>query len=304
MGVYMAWEARHVKVQVLNDSQYIGICVYSAFSSAVIVVLSNFLPDYPTFSYLATTSSILTSTTITLFLLFLPKLKGVLGRVESDDPIMQSMGLKYEYNTRRFVTDDPKELTYRMEVQNKVYKCEIKALDEEIARLEELLAHPTSSGDIYTISSTKNQPIVLLTVPTQSAGRASWPSAHKITFPKKNSFGSDAKLNFQDHLSEKSKLKKLKELFGSIPAVWHSPSSNVDVSFIGEKKGVPRGSLSVEECCASSLKPQSDPEFLTHSLSPPEELLTIKSNSASTVVVPEFRSRKVVFTEEHRKTGY
>lgn len=293
----MAWEARHVKVQVLNDSQYIGICVYSAFSSAVIVVLSNFLSDYPTFSYLATTSSILSSTTITLFLLFLPKLKGVLGRVESDDPIMQSMGLKYEYNTRRFVTDDPKELTYRMEVQNKVYKCELKALDEEIARLEELLSRPRGSGEIYTISNTKNQPMVLLTVPAQSSGRASWPSAHRITFPKKNSFGSDVKLNkdFQEPLTEKSKLRKLKELFGSIPTVWRNPSSNVDESCDVTEKGVPQGSAN-DKAGASNVKPQSDPEFITHTLSPPGELLSFKSNSAS-AVAPEFRSRKVVFKD-------
>lgn len=113
MGVYMAWESRHVKVALLNESQYIGISVYSAFSCAVIVVLSNFLTEYPTFSYIATTTSILASTTVTLFLLFLPKLKSVFGRVESEDPIMQSMGLKFECNTRRMATDDARELAYR-----------------------------------------------------------------------------------------------------------------------------------------------------------------------------------------------
>lgn len=295
MGVYMAWETRHVKVQVLNDSQYIGICVYSAFSSAVIVVLSNFLSDYPTFSYLATTSSILSSTTITLFLLFLPKLKGVLGRVESDDPIMQSMGLKYEYNTRRFVTDDPKELTYRMEVQNKVYKCELKALDEEIARLEELLSRPRSSGEIYTISSSNNQPMVLLTVPNQSSGRASWPSAHRIAFPKKNSFGSDVKLTTDIHEqhSEKIKLRKLKELFGSIPTVWRRPSSSANVS---DSKGVTQGAA-IGPDCASNVKPQSDPEFITRTLNPLEEMQQLKSNSASAVAA-ELKSRKVVFNNK------
>lgn len=162
----MAWEARHVKVQGLNDSQYIGICVYSAFFSAVIVMISNFLSEYPTFTYLATTGSILASTTLTLFLMFLPKLKGVLGRVESEDEIMKSMGLKCEYNTRRFLVQDDGELRYRVEIQNRVYKSEIEALDKEIARLEELIRNSkdTKPEEIYTISNaeTKHVPAIFI----------------------------------------------------------------------------------------------------------------------------------------------
>ncbi|RZB39861.1 gamma-aminobutyric acid type B receptor subunit 2, partial [Asbolus verrucosus] len=136
MGVFMAWETRHIKVQALNDSQYIGICVYSAVFSAIITVLTSFTNEYVVLSYLARTISILTSTTLTLFLLFFPKLKSVFGRPHCQDPIMQSMGLKIEYNTRRFINNDPKEQILRLEIQNKVYKCELAALDLEIARLE------------------------------------------------------------------------------------------------------------------------------------------------------------------------
>lgn len=219
MGVYMAWETRHIKIQVLNDSQHIGISVYSAFSSAIVVVLSAFLSEHPTFSYLATSCSILASTTITLFLLFLPKLKGV---VEDDDPILQSMGLKFEYNTRRLVTNDTaRELAYRVQVQNKVYKCELEALEAEIVRLEQLLETP----NVYTISKRVGV--------------------------------------------EKSSVKDLIKLFGS--------ALNVNkVRRVDEMRE----------------KPQSDPEFVTHTLLSPEDLLVLGSYKARSVSTIEHTEKK------------
>jgi gamma-aminobutyric acid type B receptor len=61
------------------------------------------------------------------------------------------MGLKMECNTRRFVTDDRRELQYRVEVQNRVYKKEVAALDAEILKLEKML-ESNSSASSSTIS--------------------------------------------------------------------------------------------------------------------------------------------------------
>lgn len=61
------------------------------------------------------------------------------------------MGLKIECNTRRFVMDDSKEIHYRVEVQNRVYKKEMAALDDEIRKLETLILEPQISS---TSSST------------------------------------------------------------------------------------------------------------------------------------------------------
>ncbi|XP_017770672.1 PREDICTED: gamma-aminobutyric acid type B receptor subunit 2 isoform X2 [Nicrophorus vespilloides] len=161
MGVYTAWETRRIKVDALNDSQYIGISVYSTFFASLVVFVTHFLTDYILLSYIARTFSILTSTTITLLLLFVPKLKSVLFEDGEDkDQVMQSMGLKIECNTRRLRIDDPHEIAYRMEVQNKVYRCEIQALDKEIAILEGLLRRQSSSPNYPKVS------------------RASWPSTH------------------------------------------------------------------------------------------------------------------------------
>lgn len=64
------------------------------------------------------------------------------------------MGLKMECNTRRFVVDDRRELQYRVEVQNRVYKKEIQALDAEIRKLERLLESGLTTASTTTSSST------------------------------------------------------------------------------------------------------------------------------------------------------
>lgn len=78
VGVYMAWETRHVKIPALNDSQYIGISVYGAvITSASVVVLANLLSERVTLAFIIITSIILTSTTATLCLVFLPKMNDI-----------------------------------------------------------------------------------------------------------------------------------------------------------------------------------------------------------------------------------
>lgn len=240
MGVYMAWETRNVKIQALNDSQYIGICVYSAISSAVVVILSNFLSQNTIISYLATTSSILISTSITLFLLFLPKLRAVLGG-DKEDPIMESMGLKLESNTKRMVLDDPRESSHRVEIQNKVYRSEIEVLDKEIERLENLLLRYANSTDgingnlvsvPFTISDKENS-WVKLDVPTTTWSRE---------FKKKQLFMSENALHKSSMLGLDNTIAKFRNFVGSIPTVWNSlqncsksPRSNPDVSLNGSK---------------------------------------------------------------------
>ncbi|KAH8266473.1 hypothetical protein KR044_002298, partial [Drosophila immigrans] len=155
VGVYMAWETRHVKIPALNDSQYIGVSVYSVvITSAIVVVLANLISERVTLAFITITALILTSTTATLCLLFIPKLHDIWARNDIIDPVIHSMGLKMECNTRRFVVDDRRELQYRVEVQNRVYKKEIQALDAEIRKLERLLESGLGTASTTTSSST------------------------------------------------------------------------------------------------------------------------------------------------------
>ncbi|KAH8413015.1 hypothetical protein KR009_007419, partial [Drosophila setifemur] len=155
VGVYMAWETRHVKIPALNDSQYIGVSVYSVvITSAIVVVLANLISERVTLAFITITALILTSTTATLCLTFIPKLHDIWARNDIIDPVIHSMGLKMECNTRRFVVDDRRELQYRVEVQNRVYKRELQALDAEIRKLERLLESGLAAGNNANANST------------------------------------------------------------------------------------------------------------------------------------------------------
>lgn len=265
----MAWETRHVKIPSLDDSGYIGICVYSVVSSAIVVVLSNLISDYTTLSYLATALSILLSTTITLVLLFFPKLRAVLGRVDGqEDAVTQSMGLKTECNTRRLIFDDHREILYRLEVQNRVYKNELQALDREIALLEEQIANSTStsSNPESPLVETISNGIVFLPVPFPSPGRASWPSTATLGNTSRE-FLSEDKLHLKisnDNLEKLKIFHRLKRLFGSIPSVWIS---------------------SLKQNCeihdARITKPRSIPEFYKNSLVGGSEIIKAKSAISS-----------------------
>lgn len=126
-----------------------------------------------------------------------------------------------ECNTRRFVTDDRRELQYRVEVQNRVYKKEMAALDAEILKLQKLLESnsTSSSSDMSLLHSIKHEiaivsdtitnhqhhqqsqcveprtpsiggglPLLLLSVLPPVIPRASWPSSdHAIITPMRRS---------------------------------------------------------------------------------------------------------------------
>ncbi|XP_058977102.1 gamma-aminobutyric acid type B receptor subunit 2 [Musca domestica] len=196
VGVYMAWETRHVKIPALNDSQYIGVSVYSVvITSGIVVVLANLISERVTLAFITITALILTSTTATLCLLFIPKLHDIWARNDVVDPVISSMGLKMECNTRRFVLDDRRELQYRVEVQNRVYKKEIASLDAEIRKLERMLESGTASTTTSSSASIKSRtpsisgilPNLLLSVLPPVIPRASWPSAEYMQIPMRKS---------------------------------------------------------------------------------------------------------------------
>ncbi|KAI8422802.1 hypothetical protein MSG28_006547, partial [Choristoneura fumiferana] len=215
VGVYMAWETRNVKISALNDSKYIGISVYSVvITSTSVVVIGTIISERATLAYITITSLILITTTSTLCLLFLPKIIAIRSKSE-DDPVIQSLGLRLECKTRRFVTDETQELHFRIEIQNKVYKREVAALDREIGRLERLLAEPLESAILPPV------------IP-----RASWPSAEHCRGRNSVSFSSQPKLNYRKSqpaidlyslcLNKREEhhglLSRIKSFFGSRPS--------------------------------------------------------------------------------------
>uniref|UniRef100_A0A8D8SES4 Gamma-aminobutyric acid type B receptor subunit 2 n=1 Tax=Cacopsylla melanoneura TaxID=428564 RepID=A0A8D8SES4_9HEMI len=222
VGGYMAWETRHVKLQALNDAQYIGLSVYLAVvTSALVVIVANLIVERVTLAFVLITVLILLSTTSSLCFLFIPKIHAIL--THDDNPIMLTTGLKIEFNTRRFEVEDRKEIIYRVEVQNRVYRREILVLDNEIKKLEREIANErsdsnrSSGGDLPTIEEINEHiqktlqqkqrgkspsisgglPMLLLSVLPPVIPRASWPSAEHCMNPMRRSvtFNSEPKLD-------------------------------------------------------------------------------------------------------------
>lgn len=75
-GCWFAWQTRQVSIPALNDSKFIGISVYNVvIICATAVALSYIIKDEPDYSYLIIGMLIITCTTVTLFIVFLPKVR-------------------------------------------------------------------------------------------------------------------------------------------------------------------------------------------------------------------------------------
>ncbi|XP_059157724.1 gamma-aminobutyric acid type B receptor subunit 2-like [Physella acuta] len=74
-GVFLAWETRHVTIPALNDSKYIGMSVYNVVIMCVCgAAVSFIIEDKPTQSFIIIGLFIIFCTTITLCLVFVPKI--------------------------------------------------------------------------------------------------------------------------------------------------------------------------------------------------------------------------------------
>ncbi|VDD92318.1 unnamed protein product [Enterobius vermicularis] len=74
LGCFLAWETRHVNVPALNDSKYIGLSVYIVVVVSTLgISLALILQDSINQAYALSTFLIFISTTVTLCLVFVPK---------------------------------------------------------------------------------------------------------------------------------------------------------------------------------------------------------------------------------------
>ncbi|KAL2083854.1 hypothetical protein ACEWY4_019372 [Coilia grayii] len=72
----LSWETRHVSIPALNDSRYIGWSLYNVGVSCVIgTVASVLMRELPNMQFCIISLCIFTATTVTLALVFIPKLK-------------------------------------------------------------------------------------------------------------------------------------------------------------------------------------------------------------------------------------
>lgn len=74
IGIFLAWETRHVSIPALNDSKYIGMSVYNVVIMCVIGAgLSFVLRDQQDAAFVIISIFIIFCSTATLCLVFVPK---------------------------------------------------------------------------------------------------------------------------------------------------------------------------------------------------------------------------------------
>ncbi|VDM43121.1 unnamed protein product [Toxocara canis] len=106
LGCFLAWETRHVNVAALNDSKYIGMSVYNVVVMCTLgLSLAFILQDRVDEAYALTTFFIIFCTTLTLCLVFVPKMIELIRNPSGSEPryrkgLMKSVA---GHQTKQFV---------------------------------------------------------------------------------------------------------------------------------------------------------------------------------------------------------
>ncbi|XP_071510393.1 gamma-aminobutyric acid type B receptor subunit 2-like [Diadema antillarum] len=170
-GLFLAWETRHVSIPALNDSKYIGMSVYNVVIMCVLgVSLSFMISDNPNASYGLVSTFILFCTTITLCLVFVPKVIElrfnpnanerirVVGTLDKTRTCSTNIGTMDSESKLRGLAIEKNELSKKLSDQSK----KVKELEAEYMKIAPedaplLLGDDWSSGIDNSISTARSR---------------------------------------------------------------------------------------------------------------------------------------------------
>ncbi|XP_070566247.1 gamma-aminobutyric acid type B receptor subunit 2-like isoform X2 [Ptychodera flava] len=134
-GLFLAWETRHVSIPALNDSKYIGMCVYNVVVMCIVgVALSFIIQNNPNAAFGILSLFILFCTTVTLCLVFVPKLVELRRDPRGEEKKIRCLSSKGSF--RMTSTYDDSDVTLRM-----------KCLKTDNIKLKKLLAEKEKEID-------------------------------------------------------------------------------------------------------------------------------------------------------------
>uniref|UniRef100_A0A8C4QFY0 Gamma-aminobutyric acid type B receptor subunit 2 n=1 Tax=Eptatretus burgeri TaxID=7764 RepID=A0A8C4QFY0_EPTBU len=142
-GCFLAWETRNVSIPALNDSKYIGMSVYNVGIMCIIgAAVSILTSDQPNIQYCVVALVTIFSSTITLCLVFVPKL---LTLRTNPDAATQNRRFRFTQNQKREDTRTPPSIssvnhtsTSRcdgLQAENHRLRMRITELDSELEQL-------------------------------------------------------------------------------------------------------------------------------------------------------------------------
>ncbi|XP_072016480.1 gamma-aminobutyric acid type B receptor subunit 2-like [Amphiura filiformis] len=140
-GAFLAWETRQVTISALNDSKLIGISVYNVIVLCTIGVSVSFvINNDPAILYIFTSCVLLFCTTITLIIVFVPKIISVYKYPDGPPTITTGNTIQScnKVNSQGQVA--------ALQEENNALKQKLAEVEYEVKRLKEV--RPPSEGVI------------------------------------------------------------------------------------------------------------------------------------------------------------
>ncbi|CAG5121836.1 unnamed protein product, partial [Candidula unifasciata] len=190
-GCFLAWETRHVSIPALNDSKYIGMSVYNVVIMCVCgAAVSFIIEDRPTESFIIIGLFIIFCTTITLCLVFLPKIvqlkrnpKGNEQRVRATLGHCSKQSKKTEYSVHREKMRETLE-------ENRRLRGFLEQRASELENLLEQLGDDVIKDDVGLRSALIHKTVLDLRNTKESPGKMSLKSCSASDYDSSYSEGS------------------------------------------------------------------------------------------------------------------
>ncbi|KAK3594105.1 hypothetical protein CHS0354_040872 [Potamilus streckersoni] len=148
-GCFLAWETRQVSIPALNDSKYIGMSVYNivimcACGAAVSVVIT----DQPTSSFVIISLFIIFCTTITLCLVFAPKVVEIKRDPTGEERKIRAKLAKPKEKSREN-SFDLHSKSEELKEENERYKALMSQKAQELRDLLEQLGENADTVEVH-----------------------------------------------------------------------------------------------------------------------------------------------------------
>ncbi|XP_070566216.1 gamma-aminobutyric acid type B receptor subunit 2-like [Ptychodera flava] len=156
-GCFLAWETRRVSIPALNDSKYIGMSVYNVVVMCTTgAALSFFMPNNPDASFGLIALFILFCTTITLCLVFIPKLLQLRRDPHGEDGKIRCTNAKSSYRVPPSVCTVGISMKFQqLKAENIELNRILAEKDSEISLLLEKLKPNTSTETDDEVKTTE-----------------------------------------------------------------------------------------------------------------------------------------------------
>ncbi|KAK3779397.1 hypothetical protein RRG08_061642 [Elysia crispata] len=173
-GCFLAWETRHVSIPALNDSQYIGMSVYNVVIMCVSgAAVSFIIKDRPTQSFVIIGLFIVFCTTITLCLVFLPKIIQLKRNPKGDESRVRATLRQSAKKTTKFEFAAQRERIKATCDENRRLRGFLEQKAVELEQLLEQLGDEASGKDLRLRSSLMHRKILALRTSGDSPGKLS-----------------------------------------------------------------------------------------------------------------------------------